>query len=850
MPLRTLLAGLAVLLLSTAAAQEIPTPGCQTGEAAAELNVAGVRAGLFNLGGLFWRGGGTLYEVPNGSGKTPLFNASLMVGGLVEGQVRFAGSTYSAWEYWPGPLTSDGTTTPATCAAYDRIWVVRTADLEAYDATGAVTPDLADWPVRVGAPFYVDADGDGHQDPTEPTNSLDPGDPGYGSRTLDLGAGERPVLFGRQTAWWIMNDAGGPHSFSARSGPEYAAPLGIEVRATAWVHGGEAEPDLFESTFYRYEVINRSATTIEAAHAGLWIDGDLGNFGDDRVGTDSTRQMVYFYNGDDTDEGQGGYGTPPPAIGVDALSGAWTGTTPNKSSGPYGEPRGALHSYNYLRGLWGDGSPIRVGGPGFDTDGPVTRWMFSGRAASQEFWSQENLDGEGAQSPPDDKRGMISSLPADLAPGERMVFDVGIVFATGLSRLDSINEMLAVSDRAQALYDTGALTAPVADPAAPASPQPLGPSIEAPAQGDAATFAWEGVPGAERYVVEVFSDADGSDLLFERSTVETTLTEEAEAFPINRRAPLYWRVRAVRFGVESAPTALQAFAYVVPGFDRFSVVANASGPLDPPLVSSTGVFSGLAGADRQQTTEMTWNVFFQGGLRGTNAAAAYPSDFEIRFSAPPHPDDIALRHSTGERIRVPFSLWDIGVGTPDDPADDVRLVPVVHDEGGDGYEAYYDAVSWYRPTDMAPGSRGYRDWTTPTDRTLPDSSRLVLPRMSFDLGSGFALSPEAGTVFRFESSAQALPVAEPEVPGTLTLELRPNPTTVRATVAYRLATAGAVRLRVVDVIGREVMVLVDETQPEGEHRAGLDAASLAPGTYVLVLDADGQRVSRAITVVR
>ena len=41
------------------------------------------------------------------------------------------------------------------------------------------------------------------------------------------------------------------------------------------------------------------------------------------------------------------------------------------------------------------------------------------------------------------------------------------------------------------------------------------------------------------------------------------------------------------------------------------------------------------------------------------------------------------------------------------------------------------------PTDMAPGSRGYRDWTTPTDRTLPDSSRLVLPRMSFDLGSGF-----------------------------------------------------------------------------------------------------------------
>ncbi|MEM7787863.1 MAG: T9SS type A sorting domain-containing protein, partial [Bacteroidota bacterium] len=109
--------------------------------------------------------------------------------------------------------------------------------------------------------------------------------------------------------------------------------------------------------------------------------------------------------------------------------------------------------------------------------------------------------------------------------------------------------------------------------------------------------------------------------------------------------------------------------------------------------------------------------------------------------------------------------------------------------------------------------------------------------------------PEPGTVFRIESSRQAASLSASEPEAALELEVRPNPTTGGASVGYRLGEPGRVRLRVVDMLGREVAVLVDEDVEAGTHRAGL-GAGLAPGTYVVVLDTEADRVSRLITVVR
>jgi len=59
------------------------------------LDVAGVRATLYNTGGLFWRGSATTYEVPKGSDIDAIFSAGLWIGGMADGD-RAAGTHHAA----------------------------------------------------------------------------------------------------------------------------------------------------------------------------------------------------------------------------------------------------------------------------------------------------------------------------------------------------------------------------------------------------------------------------------------------------------------------------------------------------------------------------------------------------------------------------------------------------------------------------------------------------------------------------------------------------------------------------------------------------------------------------------
>ncbi|WP_420456907.1 family 10 glycosylhydrolase [Rubrivirga sp.] len=77
---------------------------------------------------------------------------------------------------------------------------------------------------------------------------------------------------------------------------------------------------------------------------------------------------------------------------------------------------------------------------------------------------------------------------------------------------------------------------------------------------------------------------------------------------------------------------------------------------------------------------------------------------------------------------------------------------------------------------------------------------------------------------------------------------RPNPSAGPVTLAFTLPEAARVTLRVVDVLGREVAVLVDSDQAAGPHTATWRART--PGTYLVVLDADGARITRPAVVVR
>ncbi|WP_310393910.1 right-handed parallel beta-helix repeat-containing protein [Hymenobacter sp.] len=73
------------------------------------------------------------------------------------------------------------------------------------------------------------------------------------------------------------------------------------------------------------------------------------------------------------------------------------------------------------------------------------------------------------------------------------------------------------------------------------------------------------------------------------------------------------------------------------------------------------------------------------------------------------------------------------------------------------------------------------------------------------------------------------------------LEAYPNPFAGRVTLRYVTARPGAVRLEVVDALGRRVALLVDEPQPAGAHEVAFTAPTRAAGLYhVLLTTPDGR----------
>jgi hypothetical protein len=65
----------------------------------------------------------------------------------------------------------------------------------------------------------------------------------------------------------------------------------------------------------------------------------------------------------------------------------------------------------------------------------------------------------------------------------------------------------------------------------------------------------------------------------------------------------------------------------------------------------------------------------------------------------------------------------------------------------------------------------------------------------------------------------------------------PNPFNPGTVIRYDVATAGQVNLTIYDILGRQVMVAVDELKPPGRYEVAFDGARLASGVYIYRLTA-------------
>ncbi len=260
-------------------------------------------------------------------------------------------------------------------------------------------------------------------------------------------------------------------------------------------------------------------------------------------------------------------------------------------------------------------------------------------------------------------------------------------------------------------------------------------------------------------------------------------------------------------------------------FQSFQVVANAAGVLDPPdagafwfvgfpvpterdpdgwITDEQQVGDGQWGIHTEDNggtngggTNALYEVFFSKVTRdGQNIEAIGPYDYELRFTGsyddPGVGGGYAVEWPEGTNaFWVPFEIWRTGNGTPDDPGDDVRLVPYIVDrwgepgvwEGDDRFEIeswgssadgtcrgdcehstsggdndpWTDRIYWNMPTDSTPGEAGYlaneADMIAGTfDGSLVAyeiMARTVLVNWNGGIEPPFTQDyPENGTVFR------------------------------------------------------------------------------------------------------
>jgi hypothetical protein len=284
-------------------------------------------------------------------------------------------------------------------------------------------------------------------------------------------------------------------------------------------------------------------------------------------------------------------------------------------------------------------------------------------------------------------------------------------------------------------------------------------------------------------------------------------------------------VDGVEFRVSGAPN----------DFKFFETVSNAAGAITPTQAGSFA-FNGSgfplppSGADRpvgnvQQTTGFAAGMgygihtgvnaagmdyhypFFvsrvtQGGSRWTEIV---PFDFEIRFTAAGGKAlfPAAFGSATDQLVDVPFELWNVGMNTPTNAADDYRMFPNILDvdgnfgfnfltqagvdtvdNGGGGAthtisgganDPFTDWVYWVQPANKAPGQAGYNaivtevtamiaaaqdPYLSPATDGIDAIRRQVLVGWNIGpVGTGVygRNMPETGTVFRITSTKPNTP---------------------------------------------------------------------------------------------
>jgi len=129
-----------------------------------------------------------------------------------------------------------------------------------------------------------------------------------------------------------------------------------------------------------------------------------------------------------------------------------------------------------------------------------------------------------------------------------------------------------------------------------------------------------------------------------------------------------------------------------------------------------------------------------------------------------------------------------------------------------------------------------------------------LPALAYETGGGirFSSPPLSVQYVLISSPAAGVTSAPAGAPEHFDLgQNYPNPFNARTMISYALPRESPVHLRVLDLNGREVALLLDgSVQQAGVHRIAFDASRLSSGLYLCRLEAGSRAATRKMLLVR
>lgn len=349
----------------------------------------------------------TSAEYPKGSGK--------QAGGAIElwlAASSLAGDTLLSYQhideyrshFEPGLYLPDGSVNSAISASlFDKPAFVSRTEIMEHLTGYATSRNILEWPAS------------GNADLGLPIRELAPFVDLNNNQVYEPTQGEYPDIKGDYAAWQVIHE----------KDPSASSSLHAEVQITTYLYDNELYNQQY---FVDYKLINHSDGAWIDTRLGLNLALDLGNPFDDYVASASSVESVFLYNGDANDELRVGYGSTSdiPAVSYSLFESPinQNGEVELASFVSYkndhsnmGEPISKREHYNYMLGLWKDGTPLRFGRDGMSGsyDYPI---MFD-LSKSNGSWTECS-----SQNVPGERRGVMSFGPHTIYPGESASYTI------------------------------------------------------------------------------------------------------------------------------------------------------------------------------------------------------------------------------------------------------------------------------------------------------------------------------------------------------------------------------------------------------------------------------------------